>query len=172
MELADLKVGMDVVVVSKKYIDDNMDRIENGYVDRVTKKFFSDDMVAKLAGKKNKITEIDADDNLLNVVVGGFWCNNAWIEKIYVAPAKPKVAPAKPSGKTAVPTKAADGSNFGYVFKKLFKKFPELGVLSTNRLSTLTHDELERICDLLGVVYDEAHHQETCRNAFDAIINA
>lgn len=172
MELADLKVGMDVVVVSKKYIDDNMDRIENGYVDRVTKKFFSDDMVTKLAGKKNKITEIDADDELLNVVVGGFWCNNAWIEKVYVAPVKPKVDPAKPSGKTTVPTKAADGSNFGVMFKKLLKKFPELGVLSTNRLSTLTFDELERICDLLGVVYDVDHHQETCKNCFDAIINA
>jgi len=172
MELADLKVGMDVVVVSKKYIDDNMDRIENGYVDRITKKFFSDDMVTKLAGKKNKITEIDADDDLLNVVVGGFWCNNAWVEKVYVAPVKPKVAPVKPTGKTTIPKKAADGTNFGVVFKKLLKRFPELGVLSTNRLTTLPHDELERICGLLGVDYNEADLPTTCRNCFDAVINA
>lgn len=171
MELADLKVKMDVVMVSKNYIQDNMNRVDKGYIDRNNGKFFSDDMVEKLAGKKVRISEIDHDDQILSCLISGFWCSHTWIDKVYVAPEKPKVVKPKPTGTTKVPTKAEDGTTFGTVFKKLLKKHPELGVLSTNRLSNLRLDELEDICAAIGVEYNDADVAQLCRTIFDTIIN-
>lgn len=171
MNLADLKVGMDIVIINKKYVDDNMDAVQGGFIDRTTKKFFSDEMVASLCGKKHKIREIDSEDPVMNVYVNDFWLCSSWIEKEYVAPPKPKVAPARPVAAGEVPKKAADGTVFGVVFKKLLKAHPELGVLSTNRLTNLTHDEIENICNVLGLEFDEVDFRATCQRIFDHVIN-
>lgn len=170
MELADLKVKMDVVMVSRKYIQDNMNSVNGGFIDRVNHMFFSNDMVEKLAGKKVRIQEIDAEDPILNCLINGFWCSNTWIEKIYVAPERPKIERVKPTGPVTVPKKAADGSTFGTVFKKLLKKYPELGILSTNRLTNLTTDEIQQICDLMDIEFDDTNIRETCVKIFNAVI--
>lgn len=172
MELKDLKTGLDVVMVSAKYVADNMDKVDGGFIDRATKMFFSDDMVEKLCGKKHKVEDIDATDNKLNVVCGGFWCNNNWIEKIYVPVQRPKRVAKAVDPKAKTPTKAADGSTFGVVFKKLLKKYPELGVLSTNRFTNLQDDEIEQICELLNIEFNEDDKRTTCQNIFNAIIDA
>lgn len=172
MNLADLKSGMDVVIVNKKYVDDNMDRVEGGFIDRTTKKFFSDEMVSALCGKKFRIKELDNNDPVMNVFLNDFWLCPSWIEKQYVAPPKPKVeAPARPVAAGAVPKKAADGTTFGVIFKKLLKAHPELGVLSTNRLSNLTHAEIENICNVLGLDFDNVDINATCKRIFDHVVN-
>lgn len=171
MELKDLKVGMTIVIIDRKYVNENMDPVNGGFIDRTTKKFFSDDMISILCGKKFKIEEIQEDDLIMGVRAGGFWLCPSWISHEYVAPPKPKVVPVvKPVG-NAVPKKAEDGTTFGVVFKKLLKKHPELGVLSTNRLSNLRLDEIENICAAIGVEYNDADIAQCCRDIFDTIIN-
>ena len=172
MELKDLKVGMTVVIIDKKYVDANMDPFNDGYIDRNTKKFFSNEMVTILCNKKFKIEEIQEDDPIMSVYVGGFWLCPSWISKEYIAPKKPKVAPkSKPVADGGIPKKAEDGTIFGVVFRKLLKSHPDLGVLSTNRFSNLRLDELENICAAIGIEYDDRDIPLLCRNIFDTIIN-
>ena len=172
MELKDLKVGMTVVIIDKKYVDANMDSFNDGYIDRNTKKFFSNEMVSILCNQKFKIVEIQEDDLIMGVRAGGFWLCPSWISKEYIAPEKPKVVPkAKPVANGSIPKKAEDGTTFGVVFKKLLKNHPDLGVLSTNRLSNLRLDELENICAAIGIEYDDGDIPQLCRNIFDTIIN-
>lgn len=167
MKLSDLKVGMDVVMVTKAYITKNMDTIENGYRDRKTGMFFSNDMVENLCGKKVRITEIDASDDKLNVVANDYWLNSDWIAKEYVKPA-PRPKKPKPEGATTrwcCPKTAADGSAFGPAFKSFIRKHREFEDLSTNRISRLTDQEIDQICSVLDI-----DNSGRCQSLYETIL--
>lgn len=146
MELKDLQVNTLVRIVNNEFIDNNFTPVRDGFICNKTHKYLSNDMKNILIGKDLIIQAIDESDEIMPVKINGFWIPLLWIEKI--AP-KPKVSRRRASSK--VPTHAADGSKFGALFTTLLTKYPELGILSKNRFSQLTNDELDLICSKLGV---------------------
>lgn len=145
MELKDLQVNTLVRIVNSTFVTKNFDSTHNGYICKNTKKYLSSDMMSSIIGKDLPVQSIDADDPVLNVKVAGFWIPLLWIEKL--AP-KPKVVRLKAG---AVPDTAIDGKPFGSLFKVLLQKFPDIGVLSTNRFTQLTDDEFNLVCSKLGI---------------------
>ena len=172
MNLEDLKVGLDVVIVSAAHVRDNMDQVNGGYQCRVSRLFFSQDMIERICGKKVRITEIDNEDPNAPIMAGGFWMHNSWIDKIYVKPAprpKPVADPNKPK-RFVCPSKAQDGTAFGPVLKKFIRAHREFKDLSTNRISRLTPQEHEQICAIYDIEYNVAN-ANLFNDIFEAMVN-
>lgn len=150
MKLEDLKVGMEVVMVSPDFVAKNFDRISSGYICKKTHMYLSNDMYSLLIGKRTSINAIDADDPILNVVVAeGFNIPSLWIEK--KAPARRR---ARAGSKNA-----GDGTPYGPVFLNLLKAHPELKGFTTNRFSKLTVAEKKAIGEAVGITYTGSNDQ-------------
>lgn len=154
MKIEDLNVGMEVLMVKADFVTNNFDTINGGYIDRNTHLFLSDDMYSTLIGKRVTIEEVDPNDPKLNVKACGFYIPSSWILK-----KAPKLRPRKKSTTTVSDT-ANDGTKYGPIFKKMLEKYPQLGNLSTNRLSRLTEPELRAICELTNIPYDTSNLRE------------
>ena len=163
MKLEDLQVNTLVRIVNATFVNNNFDVVTNGYICKETKKYLSTDMFSSIIGKDFAIQTIDKDDPILNVKVNGFWIPLLWIEKL--AP-KPKVVRRKVG---AVPGNAADGKPFGTLFKVLLSKYPDIGVLSTNRFTQLTDDEFNLVCSKLGVDI-LSNRVDTARNVVEKLM--
>ena len=146
MELKDLHVGTLVRIINNSFVDENFTSTRDGFICNKTHKYLSNDMKNLLIGKDLVIQTIDESDDIMPIKVNGFWIPLLWIEKI--AP-KPKTTRRKNSSK--VPEYAADGSKFGNLFITLLTNYPNIGVLSKNRFSQLTNEELDLICTKLGI---------------------
>lgn len=164
MELKDLQVGTLVRIVNNDFLTDNFTSVNDGFICNKTHKYLSNDMKNLLIGKDLIIQSIDESDEIMPVKINGFWIPLLWIEKI--AP-KPKVSRRKKSSN--VPTHAADGSKFGTLFITLLTNHPDIGVLSTNRFSRLTDNELDLICTKLSVSRS-SNNLETAHNITHALI--
>lgn len=140
---------MEVLMIDTKFLESNFDRIEGGYICKKTKVYMSDDMKTILVGKRVTVSEINADDPKLDVVVEGLNIPSLWILK---------KAPARRRAK-AGSTVAGDGSAYGPVFINLLKAHPELKGFTTNRFSRLTEKEKKDICSVCGIEYNPANQQ-------------
>lgn len=163
MKLEDLQIGTLVQIIDLTFLNDNFDEVNGGYICKKTKKFLSSDMKTALIQKKLAVQAIDAEDPILNVKINGFWIPSLWIAKL--AP-KPKVTKRRAS---SVASHAADGKAYGTVFKALLNKFPDIGVLSTNRFSALTDDELALICNKLEIT-NAGNKIEVARSVMEAVM--
>ena len=164
MELKDLQVGTLVRIVNNDFVSENFTSTRDGFICNKTHKYLSNDMKYLLIGKDLNIQAIDEADEIMPIKVNGFWIPIFWIEKI--AP-KPKVSRRRASSK--VPTHAADGSKFGALFTTLLTNHPDIGILSKNRFSQLTDDELDLICSKLNVSRS-SNKLETANNITQSLI--